>query len=1053
MPEKCVPAIPFPSGIDRNLERILAPIKETLDIWAGRQGDELCQVITLEDLLNSDITVQIATGVSGSFVQKAGDTMTGDLTVNANIGLTGNLQFDAGQTVDTIDTTVDGSSLDTDLPTAKAVYDYAEGAFVSLAGDTMTGKLHVNVDTGGVLDSTTVAAIFGDITAGQLDSVFITGNTINSGYGFAADGGSLRFNYRGYNGGASYIRDTSVYDGKGVLVASFNGTTKDFQSQGQVIATTNLAALNGYVYAEKDTGGVYDTTTISAIFGDSDSSDCVYFIGETLNAGYGTANDNAQLLLNYRGYNGGTTYFRDLVIANGKGGQIVKFDGSARTMAFLTGAAIDEFSIDGTMGGNSDTVLPTEKAIVTYVASQTVFKEDANGNIYGGTGTGGSLAGADRNFLAGINVAPLLSSGVDNILIGENTGRLLTTNYGVISIGTDAGYNNVASGNIFIGQESGYYNAGGSGNIVMAGYRGGYYNVTGIDNVKIGSFAGYGLSAHSHSNCTFIGAYSGYKIGLGSQNTGVGSRTIYNNEDGDYNVGIGYQAGYGVSGNSYDNCVFIGWKAGFAVTTATDSLCLGYRAGQGLTTGSYNVYLGADAGIVQQTSGYNVAIGYQALYGTLASQADYNVAIGGGAGYGISTGDNNLFAGYQAGYSVATGTGNVFLGYQAGYNETGSNKLYIANSNTASPLIHGDFSTSVLTINGTVNANADTDSTHIFGRAVVGFLTGVSDYAAFTHYDRQAATNYGFLVYAGGSTFMNSASGQICYIRSNNTSIIEASTGLVDVTGAITASGVITAASDSDTVHTLGRAKIGYNGTADNAVFAHFDNFNGTDFALRQTSAGATILNGSTAGGVGLYVNNVAVFGVNASGLIGNAGARITQFDSDVTMAANSATRGVTQSAAVGYVKGGTWAAYGEISVHDTSTTMSVSSSGWTQVTVFDTNGQSQNCTPDHTNDHITISSGYAGKYLATVSISAENSAGVGHVIECSLFKNNGATEFQNVHAHRTLGTGSDKGSISLNGIVDLSVSDTVELWIQSDSASSRNITVSDCTLTLVKIG
>lgn len=33
------------------------------------------------------------------------------------------------------------------------------------------------------------------------------------------------------------------------------------------------------------------------------------------------------------------------------------------------GARIDEFSIDGTMAGNSDTAVPTEKAVRTYVAS------------------------------------------------------------------------------------------------------------------------------------------------------------------------------------------------------------------------------------------------------------------------------------------------------------------------------------------------------------------------------------------------------------------------------------------------------------------------------------------------------------------------------------------------------------------------------------------------------------------------------------------------------------------------------------------------------------
>ena len=37
--------------------------------------------------------------------------------------------------------------------------------------------------------------------------------------------------------------------------------------------------------------------------------------------------------------------------------------------------AINEFSTDGTMGGNSDTALPTEKAVVTYVAAQITLED------------------------------------------------------------------------------------------------------------------------------------------------------------------------------------------------------------------------------------------------------------------------------------------------------------------------------------------------------------------------------------------------------------------------------------------------------------------------------------------------------------------------------------------------------------------------------------------------------------------------------------------------------------------------------------------------------
>lgn len=113
----------------------------------------------------------------------------------------------------------------------------------------------------------------------------------------------------------------------------------------------------------------------------------------------------------------------------------------------------------------------------------------------------------------------------------------------------------------------------------------------------------------------------------------------------------------------------------------------------------------------------------------------------------------------------------------------------------------------------------------------------------------------------------------------------------------------LTVASDTDAVSILGKAKVGYDGaTANVACFAHFDQMGAATFALSQDSAGATILNAVTGQTITFAVNDALIFGINASGLIGNAGARITQFDNDDTMTADSATRGVTQAAVVGFV-------------------------------------------------------------------------------------------------------------------------------------------------------
>jgi hypothetical protein len=59
----------------------------------------------------------------------------------------------------------------------------------------------------------------------------------------------------------------------------------------------------------------------------------------------------------------------------------------------------------------------------------------------------------------------------------------------------------------------------------------------------------------------------------------------------------------------------------------------------------------------------------------------------------LNTGSRNVFIGFESGFKEISGSGNIMIGYRAGYNETGSNKLYIANSETATPLIYGNFST------------------------------------------------------------------------------------------------------------------------------------------------------------------------------------------------------------------------------------------------------------------------------------------------------------------------------------------------------------------------
>ncbi len=156
--------------------------------------------------------------------------------------------------------------------------------------------------------------------------------------------------------------------------------------------------------------------------------------------------------------------------------------------------------------------------------------------------------------------------------------------------------------------------------------------------------------------------------------------------------------------------IFIGNESGRDNTTGYFNLFVGDKAGQLNNGGQKNTFVGSQSGQANISGGYNSLFGYNA---GITSTGYYNTVVGADCGFYIQAnsgntmmgayageyfvGDNNTFIGYNAGRNSATqrtGDGNVFIGYNAG-SASGSisNKLYIANSNTNTPLIYGDFST------------------------------------------------------------------------------------------------------------------------------------------------------------------------------------------------------------------------------------------------------------------------------------------------------------------------------------------------------------------------
>lgn len=213
------------------------------------------------------------------------------------------------------------------------------------------------------------------------------------------------------------------------------------------------------------------------------------------------------------------------------------------------------------------------------------------------------------------------------------------------------------------------------------------------------------LTTSTPTSSATVGGGTSVRIG-----TGAGTALTTNGN----NVFIGNVTGENTTGA---NNTFVGWAAAPVNTTGEYNTMIGRSAGNAQTTAFYNTFIGALTGLKTTTGPCNTFVGFGAGYENVSG--GNNTVTGWGAGglfnawsntiYGTragnaSIGDGNTLIGEAAGFKA--GSGNVMIGINAGYNETGNNKLYIANSNTATPLIWGDFAASQLKLNGKVGIGA-----------------------------------------------------------------------------------------------------------------------------------------------------------------------------------------------------------------------------------------------------------------------------------------------------------------------------------------------------------
>ena len=239
---------------------------------------------------------------------------------------------------------------------------------------------------------------------------------------------------------------------------------------------------------------------------------------------------------------------------------------------------------------------------------------------------------------------------------------------------------------------------------------------------------------------------------------GAGSGNVGTSTGGD-NFWLGRDAGR-VNTSGHSNFAG-GVNALYSNLTGFNNTCIGLNSMFYNTSGSNNLAMGTSALSLNTDGFYNTALSPTALYNNTSGYA--NVAIGYNSMLSNQTGISNLAAGWRSlysnvsgGYNVSlgdfslyntTGGYNVGLGYYAGgQNTSASNRLYIENSNSETPLIGGDFSGNKVGINtlissidqtldvtGTVRiTGSDGTSTTIMGRDGDGDVSAITASSGIT---------------------------------------------------------------------------------------------------------------------------------------------------------------------------------------------------------------------------------------------------------------------------------------------------------------------------------
>lgn len=310
------------------------------------------------------------------------------------------------------------------------------------------------------------------------------------------------------------------------------------------------------------------------------------------------------------------------------------------------------------------------------------------------------------------------------------------------------------------------------------GYQAAQNNTIGNSLTAIGSNA---LASNTIGNFnTAVGLNSLTANTIGNYNTAIGLVALTTNVSGNYNTSLGHGSlRYNTTGNnSLGLGVFAGAssQAGLNLTVATESIFIGSNTKSLVATSTNEIVIGANAeGLGNNT----IVLGNNSVV-TTALRGDVGIGttspsqklhISGnlrvtGALYDSTNSPGTLG---QVLASTVTGTDWVSLSEITGVDGTGTanyvSKWLDANTITNSLIYDNGTNVGIGTASPTqklqVNGNG------LFGIAKIGNWAINSDFARFGHTSYDGATNFGFLQYSNGETYIEGATNNFYATTSN----------------------------------------------------------------------------------------------------------------------------------------------------------------------------------------------------------------------------------------------------------------------------------------------